>query len=142
VANLRFGIVLSRAGGALKPMLLPFRLGLGGKIGNGRQWWSWIHIEDTVAAILHILATPSLTGPVNMTAPNPVTNTEFTRCLAAALKRPAMFAVPAFAARMAFGEFAKAGVLASARVVPKKLEDSGFKFRYPELSAALADILK
>jgi hypothetical protein len=141
VANLRFGIVLSRDGGALKPMLLPFRLGLGGKIGDGRQWWSWIHIEDAVAAILHILATPSLTGPVNLTSPNPTTNAEFTRFLGAALKRPAIFPVPAFAARLAFGEFAKAGVLASARVVPKKLEDSGFKFRYPELGPALAQLL-
>jgi hypothetical protein len=142
VANLRFGIVLSRDGGALKPMLVPFRLGLGGNIGDGRQWWSWIHIEDAVSAVLHILATRSLTGPVNMTAPNATTNAEFTRCLAAALKRPALFTVPALAAKLAFGEFAKAGILASARVIPKKLEDSGFKFRYPELSAALPDLLK
>jgi uncharacterized protein len=139
--NLRFGIVLSRHGGALKEMLLPFRLGLGGKIGNGRQWYSWIHIDDAVGAILHILATPSFIGPVNMTAPNPLTNAEFTGALASALKRPAIFTVPTFAAKLAFGEFAEEGLLASARVIPNKLGDSGFEFRYPELRAALAHLL-
>jgi uncharacterized protein (TIGR01777 family) len=139
--NLRFGIVLSQHGGALKQMLLPFRLGLGGKIGSGRQWLSWIHIDDVVSAVMHILATPIVTGPVNITAPNPVTNGEFTRALAAALNRPAIFSVPTFAAKLAFGEFAEEGLLASARVIPKKLVDTGFEFRYPELGAALAYLL-
>jgi uncharacterized protein len=148
--NLRFGIVLSRNGGALKEMLLPFRLGLGGKIGSGRQWWSWIHIEDAVSAIMHVLgisdgvagrgrpALHSLSGgPANIVSPNPVTNAEFTRVLASVMKRPAIFAVPEFVARLAFGEFAEQGILASARVVPKRLEESGFEFQYAELHAAL-----
>jgi uncharacterized protein len=148
--NLRFGIVLSRNGGALKEMLLPFRLGLGGKIGSGRQWWSWIHIEDAVSAIMHVLgisdgvagrgrpALHSLSGgPANIVSPNPVTNAEFTRVLASVMKRPAIFAVPEFVARLAFGEFAEQGILASARVVPRRLEESGFEFQYAELHAAL-----
>ena len=139
--NLRFGIVLSRHGGALKEMLLPFRLGLGGKIGSGSQSYSWIHIDDVVSAVMHILREESLRGPINMTAPNPVTNAEFTRALASALKRPAIFAVPTFAAKLAFGEFAEEGLLASARVIPKRLGDSGFEFRYPELAPALAHLL-
>ena len=140
VANMRFGIVLTREGGALKEMLLPFRLGLGGKIGSGRQWWSWIHIDDVVSAIMQILQVESVRGAVNMTAPNPMTNTKFTRVLASAMKRPAILSVPGFAAKLAFGEFAEEGMLASARVVPKKLEESGFEFRYPELQSALAQI--
>ena len=138
--NLRFGIVLSRQGGALKEMLLPFRLGLGGKLGSGRQWYSWIHIDDVVSGVMHILAAPIVTGPVNMTAPNPVTNADFTRALAAALNRPAIFSVPTFAAKLAFGEFAEEGLLASARVIPKRLGDRGFEFRYPELGPALAQL--
>lgn len=141
VANMRFGIVLSKEGGALKEMLLPFRLGLGGKIGNGRQWWSWIHIDDVVSAVMQILRAESLRSAINMTAPNPVTNAEFTRVLASAMKRPAIFAVPGFAAKLAFGEFAEEGILSSARVVPRKLEESGFQFRYAELESALAGIL-
>jgi uncharacterized protein (TIGR01777 family) len=141
VANMRFGIVLSKEGGALKEMLLPFRLGLGGKIGNGRQWWSWIHIDDVVSAVMQILRAESLRSAINMTAPNPVTNAEFTRVLASVMKRPAIFAVPGFAAKLAFGEFAEEGILSSARVVPRKLEESGFQFRYAELESALAGIL-
>ncbi|HUK46207.1 MAG TPA: TIGR01777 family oxidoreductase [Terriglobales bacterium] len=152
VVNLRFGIVLSPRGGALKQMLLPFRLGLGGRIGNGRQWWSWIHIDDVVGAILHILDSEKLvgrptsspvdplSGPVNLVSPNPVTNAEFTRELSSALKRPALLPIPAFAAKLAFGEFANEGLLASARVAPKKLIESGFEFRFPELGSALADL--
>src|ERR1700756_1505129 len=141
VANLRFGIVLSKEGGALKEMLRPFRFGLGGKIGSGGQWWSWIHIDDAVSAVMQILRVESLRGGVNMTAPNPVTNAEFTWVLGAAMKRPAIFAVPGFAAKLAFGEFAEEGILASARVVPRKLEESGFQFRYAELEWAFAGIL-
>ncbi|HZQ18755.1 MAG TPA: TIGR01777 family oxidoreductase [Terriglobales bacterium] len=143
IANLRLGIVLSVDGGALKQMLLPFRLGLGGRIGNARQWWSWIHIEDAVGTILHVLnQRVEIRGPVNVVSPNPVTNAEFTKALARALKRPALFRVPAFAARLAFGELAREGMLASARVVPKKLVESGFEFRYGELSAALKCLVK
>jgi uncharacterized protein len=139
--NLRLGIVLSRHGGALKQMLLPFRLGLGGRIGDGRQWWSWIHIDDLVGAVHHILSTKSLAGAVNITAPNPVTNAEFTQALASTLERPAIFPIPGFAAKLAWGEFAKEGLLASARALPNRLETSGFQFRQPEIRLALADAL-
>jgi uncharacterized protein (TIGR01777 family) len=154
VVNLRFGIVLSRDGGALKEMLRPFRLGLGGRVGHGRQWWSWIHIEDVVAVLVHVLgivnevagrgrpAPHNLSGAVNVVSPNPVTNTEFTRVLAEVVKRPAVFAVPAFAAKLAFGDFAEEGILASVRVLPKKLEESGFEFRYAELRPALQELLR
>jgi uncharacterized protein len=139
--NLRTGLVLSPDGGALTQMLLPFRLGLGGRIGSGCQWWSWIHIEDFVAAVHHILHDNSLRGPVNMTSPNPVTNVEFTRTLAAVLRRPAILPVPAFAARLAFGELADEGLLASARVEPRGLITGGFEFKFPQLGSALQDLL-
>jgi len=139
--NLRTGIVLCRDGGALKPMLLPFRLGLGGRIGNGRQWWSWIHIEDFVAAVHHILKNESVKGPVNMVSPDPVTNAEFTKTLGEALKRPAILPVPAFAARIALGQLADEALLASARVQPKKLLESGFQFKFPQLGVALENLL-
>lgn len=139
--NLRFGIVLSRKGGALRQMLLPFRLGLGGRIGNGRQWWSWIHIDDAVSAVLHILRTASVEGAVNMVAPNPVTNAEFTKVLASVLRRPAILPIPAAVARLAFGELADEGILASARVIPGKLLGSGFEFRYPEVRQALTELV-
>ena len=141
VVNLRTGIVLSREGGALKQMLLPFKLGLGGKIGDGGQWWSWIHIADLVSAVHHILQNNSLRGAVNMTAPNPMTNAEFTRAIADALKRPGRLPVPAFALRIMFGELADEGLLTSARVVPERLTQSGFHFRFSELKAALIDLL-
>jgi len=148
VVTLRTGIVLSREGGALKPMLLPFKLGLGGRIGDGRQYWSLIHIADFVSAVHYILgdvgggASSPVRGPVNMVAPNPVTNAEFTRVLASTLKRPALLPAPAFALRLVVGELADEGLLASARVVPKKLLDSGFQFRFPELKSALDDLLR
>jgi uncharacterized protein (TIGR01777 family) len=122
-------------------MLLPFRLGLGGKIGSGRQWFSWIHVDDLVAAVLHIIEHSYLRGPVNMVSPNPVTNAAFTKSLAEAVRRPAIFPVPAFMVRLAFGEFAEEGLLASARVVPRKLVENGFRFQYPELRRALEDLL-
>jgi hypothetical protein len=140
--NLRTGIVLSTHGGALKQMLLPFRLGLGGKVGSGGQWWSWIHIEDFVAAFQHIVDNISMIGPVNMTAPNPVTSAEFTKTLAKTLKRPAVLPLPAFAAKLALGEFAEEGLLASARVQSKKLTEAGFKFAFPDLEAALKNLLR
>jgi uncharacterized protein (TIGR01777 family) len=142
VVNLRFGIVLSRNGGALKEMLRPFRLGLGGRVGSGRQWWSWIQIDDAVSAVMQILRAESLRDAVNIIAPNPVTNAEFTRVLASVMKRPAIFAVPGFLAKLAFGEFAEEGILASARAIPKKLEESGFQFRYAELGQALQGLLR
>jgi uncharacterized protein (TIGR01777 family) len=142
VVNLRSGLVLSRAGGALKQMLLPFKLGLGGRIGDGEQWWSWIHIADWISAIHHILQNNGFRGPVNMTAPNPVTNGEFTKVLAAELKRTARLPVPAFVLRLVLGELADEGLLASARVLPKKLEGGGFELRFPELRMALTDLLK
>ena len=139
--NLRTGIVLSRKGGALKSMLLPFRLGLGGRIGNGQQWWSWIHIADFVAAVDHILKNESVTGPVNIVSPAPVTNADFTKILAGVLKRPAILPIPAFAAKLAFGEFADEGLLASARVQPQKLTRTGFSFVFPGLLASLERLL-
>ena len=141
VVNLRTGIVLSREGGALKQMLIPFKLGLGGRIGDGGQWWSWIHIADWVSAAHHILQNDSLRGAVNMTAPTPATNAELTRALAEVLKRPARLPVPAFALRLLFGELADEGLLASARVAPDRLTQSGFHFRFSELKAALVDLL-
>lgn len=151
VIQLRIGLVLSAEGGLLRRMLPGFRLGVGGRMGSGRQWWSWIHIDDLVSAITHLLglslaAAPTspgeaLSGPVNLVSPDPVRNVEFTRSLARALRRPAFLAVPAFAARAALGELAGEGPLASTRVHPEKLLASGFRFRYPELGWALANLL-
>jgi uncharacterized protein (TIGR01777 family) len=143
VVNLRFGVVLSREAGALAKMLVPFKLGLGGPIGSGRQWLSWISIHDAVAAILHCLATESLRGPVNLTAPNAVTNAEFSQMLAEVLHRPAVMRVPEFALKIILGnEMAENTVLASQRVVPKKLLASGFQFRSELLRSALNEVLK
>jgi len=139
---LRIGIVLSPTGGALGKMLLPFKLGLGGRLGSGKQWMSWVDVEDLVGAMHHAMATESLAGPVNGVAPNPVTNTEFTRTLAGVLHRPAIFPVPAFGARLLMGEMAEALLLASQRVIPDKLTASGYKFRFPELRGSLERLLK
>jgi len=139
--NLRIGLVLSPKGGALEKMLPPFRLGLGGRLGSGTQWWSWIHIDDIVGAIHHILRTESLTGPVNLVAPNPERNSEFTRILASVLGRPALLPVPAFAVRFALGEMAQELMLASQRVEPAALQDSGYSFHHRELRTALEDLL-
>ena len=140
--NTRFGVILSRDGGALPKMLPPFRMGVGGRIGNGRQWMSWIHIADVVGAIEHAVDNPSVTGPVNVVGPNPDMNAEFTRSLARALHRPAIFPMPAFAARLAFGEMGDALLLASQRVEPAKLVESGYQFRFPRLESALENILR
>jgi len=140
--NLRMGIVLSRQGGALQQMLLPFRLGLGGRIGSGEQWWSWIHINDLVSCVLQILKKPDLRGPVNLTSPNPVTNSEFTQAFATALHRWAILPVPAVVARLLLGELANEGLLASARVFPRKLVESGLQFRYPHLRAAIRSLVE
>ena len=144
--NIRFGLALSAAGGALGKMLPPFKLGLGGRMGSGRQWMSWIHVTDIVKAIHHVLGTPSgatrLSGPVNLVAPNAVRNAEFTQVLASVLKRPAFFPVPEFGLRLVFGEqAAREMLLASARVAPGKLLSSGYSFQYRELRAALENLL-
>ncbi|MEY2733386.1 MAG: hypothetical protein RL340_445, partial [Gemmatimonadota bacterium] len=137
VVHLRIGIVLNPAGGALAKMLLPFQLGVGGRLGSGRQWMSWISREDLVGAIHHVLQTPAVQGPVNAVAPAPVTNAEFTRTLARVLRRPALAPVPAVALRALFGEMAQGTVLASQRVRPTVLEASGFRFAHPTLEQAL-----
>lgn len=141
VANLRFGIILSALGGALKKMLTPFKLGMGGKVGSGEQYMSWIALDDVVGAILYALETESLRGPVNVVAPRPVTNNEFTKALGSVLSRPTIFAVPKFAARLAFGEMADALLLSSIRVEPLRLKEAGYQFKYPELSAAMHHII-
>jgi uncharacterized protein (TIGR01777 family) len=137
----RFGLILSAVGGALPKMLPPFRIGAGGNMGNGRQWWSWIHINDVVGAILHVIRTHSLAGPVNVVGPKPVTNAEFTQALARALHRPAFFPLPAFVARLAFGQMADELLLASQKVEPDQLVASGYRFQYADLGPALDDLL-
>lgn len=137
VVHMRLGIVLG-PGGALSRMLPVFRLGLGGPLGSGRQWMSWISLPDAVAAILFALQTPALDGPVNLTAPEPVTNAVFTRALARALHRPAVLPAPAFALRLALGEMADEALLASTRVLPARLTSEGFVFQHPVLDRALA----
>jgi uncharacterized protein (TIGR01777 family) len=140
--NVRTGLVLSAKGGALTAMLKPFKLGLGGRISSGQQWWSWIHIDDIVGGIRHAINTAELSGPLNLVAPNPVRNAEFTNELALALKRPAFLTVPAFALRMAFGKQAADEVfLSSQRVEPEKLQASGYDFHYPNLKSALANLV-
>jgi uncharacterized protein (TIGR01777 family) len=141
VVHLRSGMILSPVGGALKKMLLPFKLGAGGRIGSGTQYVSWIAIDDTIGVIHHAIVTESLQGPVNGVAPTPVSNAEFTRTLARVLSRPAIAPMPAFAARLAFGEMADALLLASQRVMPTRLQATGYQFRYPELERALRHLL-
>lgn len=138
---MRFGVVLSGKGGVLGKMLPPFRLGLGGKVGSGGQYMSWIAIDDLVAAIAHVLERPELSGAMNTVAPVPVTNLDFTRALGRALGRPTIFPLPAFAARLLFGEMADELLLASARVEPRRLLASGFSFRYREIEPALGHVL-
>ncbi|HJS98455.1 MAG TPA: TIGR01777 family oxidoreductase [Terriglobales bacterium] len=140
--QLRIGVMLSMAGGALKQMAMPFRFGLGGIIGNGKQYWSWVALEDVVGAAQHALAHDGLSGPVNVVSPNPLTNIDFTRAIAQVLRRPALFPLPVFAVRLFFGQMGEELLLASARVLPTKLEASGYKFRYAELKSALVDILR
>jgi hypothetical protein len=140
--NLRIGLVLSAQGGALGKMLTPFRLGLGGRMGPGRQWWSWIHVNDIVSGIQHAMRNQEISGPVNLVAPNPVRNAEFTQALASVLRRPAIFPMPEFVLRLAFGkQAAEELLLASQRVEPGKLLASGYKFRFCELRTALEDLV-
>ena len=140
--QIRTGIALSSKGGALAKMLTPFKMGVGGRIGNGRQWMSWIDIEDMIGAILHVLNTETLRGPVNMVAPKPVTNADFTKTLAAVLSRPAFFPMPAFAVKLAFGEMGETVLLGSQRVEPAQLVRSGYAFRFTDLQASLQNLLK
>ena len=136
VCILRTGVVITRRGGALQKMLLPFKLGLGGPIGDGTQYMSWIHLEDMLQGIAHLIANESCEGVYNFTAPNPVTNEEFSRELASALSRPCVFKVPKFVLRTMMGEMGDL-VLYGQRVVPKRLQESGYEFIYPEISQAL-----
>jgi uncharacterized protein (TIGR01777 family) len=138
VATLRFGIILGR-GGALEKMLLPFKLGIGGKLGDGSQWMSWVHVDDVVGLIEFALANP-VRGAVNVTSPNPVRNVEFTGELARALHRPAIFPVPKFALRALFGAMAET-ILASQRVIPETAMRAGFEFKFRELRGAMENIL-
>jgi len=141
VVNLRFGVILASAGGALPRLLTPFRLGVGGTLGSGKQFMSWIALDDVIGAILHALTTEALRGPVNAVAPQAATNREFTKTLGRVLGRPTLFPMPACAARLAFGEMADELLLASQRVEPAKLLASGYQFRFPDLESALRHIL-
>jgi uncharacterized protein (TIGR01777 family) len=141
VVHLRIGVVLTPAGGALARMLPPFRAGFGGTLGSGRQYVSWIALDDLPGIALHALTREELKGPVNAVAPRPVTNRELTEALGKILSRPTLFPVPAIALRIAFGEMADALLLSSARVVPRRLEETGYRFRFPELWAALRHLL-
>jgi uncharacterized protein (TIGR01777 family) len=141
-AHIRTGVVLSPKGGALGAMLLPFKLGLGGRTGDGQQWTSWIDVRDMVGAIHHILKNDLIQGAVNMVAPRPVRNAEFAKTLAGVVSRPAIFPLPAFAVKLAFGEMGEELLLGSQRVEASKLIASGYPFRYRELRASLESILK
>jgi len=140
VVRIRIGIALDPRGGALKRMLPPFRMGAGGKLGDGRQWMSWIHLDD-LAELFRFAVENPISGPLNGVAPSPLRNADFTRELARALGRPALFPVPRFALRALFGEMSGV-LLSSQRVVPEAAEAAGFRFRFPELGPALADMLK
>ena len=139
VVHLRTGLVMSRAGGALAKMLLPFRLGMGGRFGDGRQWMSWIALSDAVAALAFLLRAEAISGPVNLVGPNPVTNAEFTRTLAHVLGRPAVFPLPKLLLTLVLGEMGEDTVLASQRVRARRLVENGFKFKQPTLEEALRD---
>jgi uncharacterized protein (TIGR01777 family) len=138
----RFGIILDLNGGALAKMLTPFRMGIGGRVGDGRQWMSWIALDDVVNALKFLLLDSAVHGPVNIVAPNPVTNAEFTKTLGRVLSRPTIFPVPAFGARLAFGEMADGLLLSSQRVDPAVLEERGFAPYWPRLEPALQHLLR
>jgi uncharacterized protein (TIGR01777 family) len=142
VVNTRLGVVLDPHGGALAKMLPPFRMGLGGKIGSGKQWMSWIALDDVVGGIEFALTNDSLTGPVNFVAPVPVRNAEFTKALGKVLSRPTLFPIPAFGVRLVFGEMGDALLLSSQRVTPARLEEAGYQFKHLQLEGALRDVLQ
>jgi uncharacterized protein (TIGR01777 family) len=138
---LRFGVILSGEGGALPQMLMPFKFGLGGRLGSGKQWMSWIALEDAVGIICSAITNEKFAGPVNVVAPSPLRNADFTRIAAAVLHRPAIFAAPGFALRIVLGEMADALLLSSQRVIPQRLLTAGYSFRLPEFECALRSIL-
>ena len=141
IAHMRIGVVLAKEGGALPPLLLPFRLGLGGRIGDGRQFWSWVELEDVVGAFAFALQNENLNGPVNVVAPSPARVSEFVRVLGDVLHRPTIFPLPAFFVRMLLGEMGETLLLGSARVKPEKLQAAGYRFAFPDLRAALETAL-
>jgi uncharacterized protein (TIGR01777 family) len=142
VVRLRTGVALSPEGGALKRQLLPFKLGVGGRLGSGRQWLSWIALDDLVASVIHLIHTETVRGAVNATSPNPVTNAEFTKTLGAALRRPTVLPVPTLALKAMFGrDMVDEMLLAGQRVLPRALEATGFTFRHPTLDDALRSML-
>ena len=140
--NLRISAVLSKQGGALQKMWIPFQLGAGGNLGHGRQMFSWIALEEIPLIMDYLINNEQVMGPVNVTSPQPVTNAEFTKAFGKAIHRPTIFPVPAFGARLLFGEMADAILLEGARVMPKKLTDAGYTFKYPDIDTALAASLK
>jgi uncharacterized protein (TIGR01777 family) len=137
----RFGIILDAKEGALGKMLPPFRMGVGGRVGDGKQWMSWIALDDVVNGLKFLIQDESIQGPVNFVAPEPVRNAEFTKTLGRVLSRPTIFPIPAFGVRLAFGEMADALLLSSQRVEPSVLEDKGYQFRWPTLEPALRHLL-
>ena len=141
VVHLRIGIVLAAGGGALDAMLLPARLGLGGPLGSGRQWWSWVHREDLIGMVQHMLAGEDLSGPYNATASNPVRQKDFAKALGRVLSRPAFLPTPGFALKLVLGGFATE-LLSSKKVLPDRIQESGYRFRFPDLEPALREILK
>lgn len=141
VVRARFGVILAKHGGALPQMLRPFQFGIGGKLASGKQWMSWITLDDTVAILQLALEDGNLTGPINVVSPQPITNAEFTKTLAAALQRPAIFPAPAFALRLALGEMADALLLSSQRVLPAHLQKLKHLFQHPDVTTALAAVL-
>lgn len=141
VVKARFGVILSVDGGALKKMLPPFRMGVGGRVGSGKQWMSWIALDEVIAGLEFALTNESLSGPVNFVAPNPVTNAEFTKTLGKVLSRPTIFPIPEFGVRLAFGEMADALLLSSQRVEPERLKQAGYEFEYSELESAMRHVL-
>jgi len=142
VVNLRFGMILWPKGGALERMLLPFKFGSGGRLGSGKQWWSWLTLPDAVCLVQFAIENDALRGPVNAVAPNPVRNIEFTKTLGKVLRRPTIFPAPGFALRIALGEMADALLLASQRAVPKRLEAAGYNFQHSELRTSLELLLQ
>jgi len=138
---LRIDVVLSPVGGALQRLLPSFNMGLGGKVGSGKQYLSWISMDDLIGSVYHAMDDDNLSGPVNLVAPNPVTNLEMTRTLAKVISRPALFTLPAWLIKLVFGEMGKEVLLSSTRVIPEKILAAGYRFRHPDLEGALRHLL-
>lgn len=141
VVLMRTGVVLAKDGGALEKMLTPFKFGVGGTVGSGDQWMSWIALDDIISIINFFLENPQLEGAFNLTSPNPVTNEQFTKALGQAISRPTILPIPEFAIKLMFGEMGERLLLEGARVLPKRLEESGYKFQFPQLESALQHVL-